>query len=114
MGEIEDGGAAGGKAAEEGRGPSGDRGARSYFVVWGYFLVLTAITVSAASLNLGRIAVVIVLAIAAAKSSLVLLHFMHLKEEKRVIIRVLVPIVIVLLAIFIGLTYTDVLNRRGG
>jgi cytochrome c oxidase subunit IV len=87
---------------------------RDYLTVWASLLVLTAVTVAAAGLDLGRVAIVIVLAVAATKSSLVLLYFMHLREERLMVIKVLVPVVIALLAIFIGLTYTDVLYRRGG
>jgi cytochrome c oxidase subunit 4 len=82
-----------------------------YIRVWLALLVLTAITVTTASLNLGRVAVVVVLAIAAGKSTLVLLYFMHLSTEKRLLLKLLVPIAVITLAIFIGLTYTDILNR---
>jgi caa(3)-type oxidase subunit IV len=74
-------------------------------------LVLTAITVTTAGLNVGRIGIIVVLAIAAGKSILVLLYFMHLSSEKRLLLKILVPISIAALAIFIGLTYTDILNR---
>jgi cytochrome c oxidase subunit 4 len=86
-------------------------GYKVYFLVYAALVCLTAITVTSASLDLGRVAVLIVLAIAATKSVLVLLYFMHLRYEKRTLIRLLMPIVIVTLAIFIGLTYTDVLYR---
>jgi cytochrome c oxidase subunit 4 len=82
-----------------------------YIYIWIALLVLTAITVTTADLNIGRIAIVVVLVVAAAKSILVLLYFMHLRWEKRLLLKILVPIAICTLAIFIGLTYTDVLNR---
>ncbi len=85
--------------------------ARSYIFVWIGLLIFTALTVTMASLDLGAIAIVVVLAIAAFKSTLVLLYFMHLRYEKRLLIKLLVPIAICTLAIFIGLTYTDVLHR---
>jgi cytochrome c oxidase subunit 4 len=84
---------------------------RTYIAVWAALLVLTAITVTTASLDLGKIAIIVVLAIAAIKSSLVVLYFMHLRHEKRVVIKILIPIAIALLAIFIGLTYSDIMNR---
>ncbi len=84
---------------------------RRYIGIWVALLVLTAITVTTAGLNVGRIAIVVVLAIAAGKSTLVLLYFMHLSTEKRLLLKILVPIAITVLAIFIGLTYTDVLTR---
>ena len=82
-----------------------------YFYVWIALLVLTAITVTTAELNVGRAGIIVVLAIAAGKSTLVLLWFMHLRSEKRLLLKLLVPIAIGTLAIFIGLTYTDILTR---
>jgi len=82
-----------------------------YISIWIALVVLTAITVTTAGLNVGRIGILIVLAIAATKSTLVLLWFMHLSTEKRLLLKLLVPIAIGVLAIFIGLTYSDVLNR---
>ena len=82
-----------------------------YVLVWLVLLALTAVTVTMASLDLGRVSIVAVLAIAAVKSTLVLLLFMHLLFEKRLLLKLLVPIAIAALAIFIGLTYTDILFR---
>ena len=82
-----------------------------YILVWVGLVVLTAITVTSASLNFGRVAIVIVLAIAAIKSSLVVLYFMNLLFEKRLLLKIFLPIALCTLAIFIGLTYTDVLYR---
>jgi cytochrome c oxidase subunit 4 len=82
-----------------------------YVYIWAALLVLTAITVTTASLNFGRAGILVVIAIAAIKSTLVLLYFMHLSSEKRLLLKLLVPIAICTLAIFIGLTYTDVLYR---
>jgi cytochrome c oxidase subunit 4 len=84
---------------------------RRYVSIWVALIVLTAITVTTASLNFGRAGILVVLAIAAIKSTLVLLYFMHLSSEKRLLLKLLVPIAICTLAIFIGLTYTDVLYR---
>jgi len=82
-----------------------------YVGIWIALVVLTAITVTTAGLGVGRIGILIVLAIAATKSTLVLLWFMHLSTEKRLLLKLLVPIAICALAIFIGLTYSDVLTR---
>jgi cytochrome c oxidase subunit IV len=82
-----------------------------YLVIWASLLILTAITVTAANLHLGKIAIIVVLLIAVIKSSLVLLYFMHLHYEKRLIIRLLIPGALLVLAIFIGLTYSDLLTR---
>jgi cytochrome c oxidase subunit 4 len=82
-----------------------------YIYVWIALLFLTAVTVTTAGLNVGRTGILIVLAIAAGKSTLVLLWFMHLRSERRLLLKLLVPIAIATLAIFIGLTYTDILTR---
>jgi cytochrome c oxidase subunit 4 len=84
---------------------------KTYIWVWGGLLVLTALTVTMADLNLGRLSILVVIAIAAVKSTLVLLFFMHLLSERRLLLKLLVPVAICTLAIFIGLTYVDVLNR---
>ncbi|HYW81992.1 MAG: cytochrome C oxidase subunit IV family protein [Spirochaetia bacterium] len=82
-----------------------------YIFIWVALIVLTAITVTTASLNFGRVGILVVLAIATIKSTLVLLYFMHLSSEKRLLLKLLVPIAICTLAIFIGLTFTDVMYR---
>jgi cytochrome c oxidase subunit 4 len=82
----------------------------TYVVTWLALLVLTAITVTAAGLHFGALNVLVALAIAATKATIVLYFFMHLKYETTIFHRMLV-IVIVTLAIFIGLTFTDVLFR---
>jgi cytochrome c oxidase subunit 4 len=84
---------------------------RSYVVVWLVLMAMTVLTVVAASVNLQRLAIVICLAIAAFKSTLVLLYFMHLRYEDRQLVKLLMPIAITTLAIFIGLTYSDVIFR---
>jgi cytochrome c oxidase subunit IV len=82
-----------------------------YIWSWAALLGLTAVTVAAAGLNLGRAAIVVVLAVAAVKSALVLLVFMGLLDEKRLLLKLLVPIAAAALAVFIGITYTDILFR---
>jgi cytochrome c oxidase subunit 4 len=84
---------------------------RLYVIVWAALIALTGLTVLVASLARIGSAVVVALAIAAVKSSLVFLYFMHLRWEKRLLIKILIPIALAVLAIFIGLTYTDVLHR---
>lgn len=86
-------------------------GYRTYLAVYAVLVCLTAITVTSASLDIGRAAIAVVLAIAGTKAVLVLLYFMHLRYERRLLVKILMPIVVVTLAIFIGLTYTDILFR---
>ncbi len=82
-----------------------------YILVWIGLLVFTAITVTTADLNIGRAGILVVLAIAVIKSTLVVFFFMHMFWEKRVLVKLLLPIALGTLAIFIGLTYSDVLFR---
>jgi cytochrome c oxidase subunit IV len=86
-------------------------GVRTYAVVWALLMLLTGITVTAAELDLGKIAIVICLAIASLKSILVLLYFMHLRHEERLVIKLAIPIALTALALFIGITFTDVMAR---
>ena len=82
-----------------------------YILVWLGLVILTGITVSMAGMNLGRLSIVIVLAIAAIKSGLVLSYFMHLKYETGLLFKLMIPIVLAVLTIFIGLTFTDIAFR---
>ena len=86
-------------------------GMRSYMIVWGALILLTAMTVTVAGFNLQKIAIIACLGIAAVKSTLVLFYFMHLRYEQRLVIKLLIPIAVVTLAIFIGLTFSDVITR---
>jgi len=82
-----------------------------YILVWVGLVMLTILTLTSASLDLGKVSIVVCLIIAAVKSTLVILYFMNLLFEKRMLLKLLVPIAIGVLAIFIGLTYTDLLFR---
>jgi cytochrome c oxidase subunit IV len=83
----------------------------AYSLVWAGLLVLTGATVAIANLAMGKIAILVCLAIASLKSILVLLWFMHLGRERRLVIKLPIPIAMVALAIFIGLTFIDVIGR---
>ena len=84
---------------------------RTYVWVWVGLLILTGLTVSMAGMNLGRLSIAIVLAIAAIKSGLVLGYFMHLRYETGLLFKLMIPIVLAALTIFIGLTFTDIAFR---
>ena len=84
---------------------------RTYVWVWVGLLILTGLTVSMAGINLGRLSIAMVLAIAAIKSGLVLGYFMHLKYETGLLFKLMIPIVLAALTIFIGLTFTDIAFR---
>ncbi len=84
---------------------------RTYTLVWAGLMVLTGLTVTSAQLNIGKFAIFVCLAIASIKSILVLLYFMHLRHEQRLAIKLALPIALVALAVFIGLTFIDVAAR---
>lgn len=52
-----------------------------YFAIFGALMILTALTVGVAYLNLGQLNIVVALAVAIIKASLVVMFFMHLKYE---------------------------------
>ena len=84
---------------------------RTYVWVWVGLLILTGLTVSMAGMNLGGWSIAMVLAIAAIKSSLVLSYFMHLRYETGLLFKLMIPIVLAALTLFIGLTFTDIAFR---
>jgi len=81
-----------------------------YILVWFGLIILTGLTVAVSGMDFRAFAVIIPLAIAATKSTLVVNYFMHLHYEAG-LFKLLLIITLILLAIFIGLTFTDVLFR---
>ena len=78
--------------------------------VWLALLALTALTVAITRVELGGYKVMGALAIACAKSGLVIAVFMHVKYEGR-LLRSLLFLTLVTLAVYIGFTFFDVLYR---
>jgi cytochrome c oxidase subunit 4 len=87
---------------------------RTYFRVWGGLIILTGATVSVAGMELGRLAIILPLLIAGTKSGLVLGYFMHLRYERLRVFRVIIPLTLVVLLVFILLTFSDFAFRWGG
>ncbi len=79
-------------------------------MVLAILLVLTGITVGVSYIHMGFLHIPIALAIACAKVTFVLLFFMHLKYEGRVINISFISTIIVLI-ILIGFTFWDVAYR---
>ena len=83
---------------------------KTYLLVFLALMVLTAITVGAAFFNLGALNTVIMLGIASAKATLVVLYFMHVRYNSK-----LIPVVILAdlfwLAIFLSILFSDYANR---
>lgn len=73
-------------------------------------LCLTALTVYAAQFHFGAWNTAIALAIASSKGSLVAAFFMHLKYENRAVLWTFL-VTLLMLAIFIGMTFADISVR---
>ena len=82
----------------------------TYVIVLFALLVFTALTYLASKVDLGRWNLVIALAIAATKVSLVALYFMHARYSSR-LTRVVIGSGLAWLAILISLTINDYLTR---
>ncbi|MBI2608911.1 MAG: cytochrome C oxidase subunit IV family protein [Deltaproteobacteria bacterium] len=84
---------------------------KNYLKVWVALLILTAMTVfTALSFHLGILNIFIAMLIATIKGSLVCLYFMHLIEDNR-LNQVVFVSAFFFLALFVGLTLSDVLVR---
>jgi len=83
---------------------------RTLALVLGGLFVLTAVTVGASYVDLGRLNVWIALAIASMKGSLVLMFFMHMRFEGP-LLKLSFLSTIAFLAIMIGFTFWDIAFR---
>jgi len=83
---------------------------RTFIIVWVALLILTGITVAVAQFNLGALNVWVALGIATVKAGLVVAVFMHMKYETPLFKLALLS-ALAILAIFIGMTFLDVLYR---
>ena len=83
---------------------------RTFILVWVALLVLTAITVAVSRIHLGALNIWVALGIATLKSGLVVAVFMHMKYENR-LFKLSLFTALAILAIFVGLTFVDVLYR---
>jgi cytochrome c oxidase subunit IV len=78
--------------------------------VWAVLVLLTMISVYSSGLPFGRLGVLIAILITPLKAWLVLYYFMHLKYEPD-IFKIIFIITVVTIAVFMGLTFTDVYYR---
>jgi cytochrome c oxidase subunit IV len=86
---------------------------RTYLLAWLGLVILTGMTVSLAGRGLGRLGILSVLLIAGTKSALILTYFMHLRSEKMLVFKVIIPLVLAVFLVFIILTFSDVAFRGG-
>ena len=81
-----------------------------YFIVWGALLVLTAVTVGISYVDMKNVTVLTAMIVAATKSMLVLLYFMHIRFEKPMY-SVMILAAMLTYGIFVALTFVDYLYR---
>jgi cytochrome c oxidase subunit 4 len=82
----------------------------TYYLIFGTLMVMTAVTVAAAFVDLGILNFPVALAIAIFKATLVILFFMHVKYSSRLTKLVCGGAFFFLLILF-ALTMTDYLSR---
>jgi cytochrome c oxidase subunit 4 len=82
----------------------------TYYSIFAALMVLTAVTVGVAFVNLGTLNFPVAIGIAITKATLVVLFFMHVKYSSRLTKMVVAVSVFFLLTMF-GLTLTDYLTR---
>ena len=82
-----------------------------YFLIFGALMVLTAITVGVAFVNLGPLNNVVALTIAVIKALLVILYFMHVRYSSR-LTQVFCGAAFIWLIILFSLTLSDYFSRQ--
>lgn len=84
---------------------------KTYWTIFGLLMVLLALTVLVAEINLGRTAnVVIALTIAVVKATLVILYFMHVKFSSK-LVWVFASIGFLWFLILVAITMSDYASR---
>ncbi len=84
----------------------------TYIAAWAGIIILTGLTFAASRMSVQEGRVIASLFIAGVQAGLALVYFMHLGAEKATIFKVLIPLVLAVLLIFIALTFSDVAFRR--
>jgi cytochrome c oxidase subunit 4 len=84
---------------------------RTFILTWVALIILTGVTVGVTRFDFGAVNVWVALSVASLKSALVLFIFMHLRQES-LLFKIGLLAMLVILVIFIGLTFTDVIYRE--
>jgi cytochrome c oxidase subunit 4 len=84
----------------------------TYIAVWLGIILLTGLTYAVSQMSAQGGHVVASLFIAGIQSGLALTYFMHLGSERDRIFKVIIPLVLAVMLVFIGLTFSDVAFRR--
>jgi cytochrome c oxidase subunit 4 len=82
----------------------------TYYAIFGALMVLTAVTVAVAFVNLGAFNFPVAIAIAVTKATLVVLFFMHVKYSSQ-LTKLFVAMAFFFMIIMFGLTLTDYMSR---
>ncbi len=82
----------------------------TYYAIFGALMVLTAVTVGVAFINLGALNFPVAMAVAVTKATLVILFFMHVKYSSK-LTKFIVLMAFFFLFILFGMTLTDYLSR---
>lgn len=82
----------------------------TYIMIWFSLLVLTGVTIIAASLHFGQWSIMAAIAIATVKGALVLFIFMNLKREER-LFKIMLSLALVTMAVIMVLTFADISFR---
>ena len=83
---------------------------KTYFAVFGALMVLTALTVAVAFVDLGAFSDVVAMAIAVLKATLVVLFFMHVRHSQ-LMTKLAAASGFLWLLILFGLTLSDYVTR---
>ena len=84
---------------------------KTYFTIFLALMVLTAITVAVSFIDLGPMNLVVALLIAAAKATLVILWFMHLKYSDKLTQIIAIAGLYWFVLIMLAFTFADYLSR---
>ena len=82
----------------------------TYFAIFGALMILTAVTVAVAFVNLGVLNFPVAISIAIFKGTLVVLFFMHVKYSSK-LTQLIVATAFFFLIVLFGLTLVDYLSR---
>ena len=82
----------------------------TYYTIFGALMVLTAITVAVAFIDIGLLNFPVAISIAVLKATLVILFFMHVKYASH-LTKLFVAMAFFFLVTLFGLTLTDYLSR---
>jgi cytochrome c oxidase subunit IV len=81
-----------------------------YLTIFGVLMVLTVLTVAAATVDLGSFGIVVALAIAVVKATLVVLYFMHVRYSSR-LTWLVIGSGVFWLFLLLSITMSDYLSR---